>query len=333
MRLALDAMGGDYAPAVAVEGAVLAAREYGAEIALVGREADIRAELAKHDTAGLSLPVVHAEEVVTMEEHAAASVRGKPDSSIAVGIRLVKTGEAAAFASAGHSGAVMAAALFGLGRIPGVERPAIGTVFPTVTGRCFVLDIGANADCKPEWLLQFAIMGSAFAERVMGIQGPRVGLLSNGEEDTKGNALVLATHPLLRASGLNFVGNVEGKDIPQGMADVVVTDGFSGNVVVKVSEGVGAALFEILKTELTARTHYKLAALVLKPAFRRVAKRLDYSEYGGANLLGVTGPVVIAHGRSSAHAIKNALRVAKQAVEQDLVRAIEAGVAKAARAD
>ncbi len=333
IRLALDAMGGDFAPAVAVEGAVAAARDLGVEVVLVGPEETVRAELAKHDAAGLSLPIVHAEEVVAMEEHAAATVRQKPNSSIAVGIRLVKTGEAAAFISAGHSGAVMAAALFGLGRLPGVERPAIGTVFPTVSGRCFVIDIGANADCKPEYLLQFAIMGSAFAELVLGIQRPRVATLSNGEEDSKGNALVLATHPLLRASSLNFTGNVEGKDIPQGMADVVVTDGFSGNIVVKLSEGVGATLFDLLKAELTSKLHYKLAAAVLRPAFRRVARKLDYAEFGGANLLGVNGPVVIAHGRSNARAIKNALRVAKQSVEQGLVEAIKTGVAQAGQTD
>lgn len=326
-------MGGDYAPAVPVEGAVAAAREFGVEVLLVGPEQAVKDELAKHDTAGLTLPIVHADEVVTMEEHAAATVRQKPNSTIAVGMRLVKSGEAGAFVSAGHSGAVMAAALFGLGRLQGVERPAIGTVFPTVNGRCFVLDIGANADCKPEYLQQFAVMGSAFAELIMGISRPRIGILSNGEEETKGNALVLATHPLLRESGLNFVGNIEGKDIPQGMADVVVTDGFSGNVVVKLGEGVGSTLFELLRAELTSKLHYKLAAAVLKPAFRRVAKKLDYAEYGGANLLGVNGPVVIAHGRSNARAIMNALRVAKQSVEQDLVEAIRAGVAATTRPD
>jgi glycerol-3-phosphate acyltransferase PlsX len=225
----------------------------------------------------------------------------------------------------------MAAAIFGLGRIRGVERPAIGTEFPTAGGRCFVLDVGANADCKPEYLHQFAIMGAAFAEKVMGIQRPRVGLLSNGEEETKGNSLVLAVHPLLKASPLNFVGNVEGKDVTAGMADVVVADGFSGNILIKASEGAGAAIFGLLKAELTSALHYKLAALVLKGAFRRVAGKLDYAEYGGANLLGVNGPIVIAHGRSNARAVRNALRVAAQAVDQGLVQAIGDGVARAAR--
>lgn len=325
-------MGGDFAPAVVVEGAIAAARDLGIEVVLVGPDETVKAEIARHDASGLSLPVVHAEEVVGMEEHAAATVRQKPNSSIAVGVNLVKRGDAAAFVSAGNSGAVMAAALFGLGRIPGVERPAIGTVYPTSTGRCFVVDVGANADCKPEYLLQFGIMGSAFVERVLGVQRPRVGLLSNGEEDTKGNALVQAARPLLRASALNFVGNLEGKDIPQGMADVVVTDGFSGNIVIKLSEGVGSTILDILKVELSAKMTYKLAALVLKPAFRQVKKRMDYAEYGGANLLGVNGPVVIAHGRSNALAIKNALRVAKQSVDQKLVEAIRFGVAGTAPA-
>ena len=325
-------MGGDHAPAVVVEGAVAAARELGVEIVLVGRGEEVKAELAKHNTTSLSLPIVHAEEVVSMDEHASAALRQKQRSSIAVGINLVREGLASAFVSAGNSGAVMAGALFGLGRIEGIERPAIGTVYPTTTGKCFVLDIGANADCKTEYLVQFAIMGSAYMERVFGVANPRVGLLSNGEEESKGNSLVQSAYPLLKELPVNFIGNVEGKDIPLGMADVVVCDGFCGNVVIKLSEGVGSALFEILKAELTADFVSKLAALVLKPAFRRAKKRLDYAEYGGAPLLGVNGVVIIAHGRSNAVAIKNAVRVARQAVDQRLVEAIASGVGSATRA-
>jgi len=326
MRIALDAMGGDHAPSVVVEGAVLAAKEWGIEVVLVGPHERVKQELAKHDTSGLSLPVVHAEEVIGMDEHAAVAVRQKRHSSIATGIDLLKEGRVAAFVSAGNSGAVMAAALFGLGRIQGIDRPAIGTVFPTTTGRCFILDIGANADCKPEYLLQFATMGSAYAERVLGITHPRVGLLSNGEEETKGNALVQASYPLLKASPLNFAGNVEGKDVPMGLADVVVCDGFSGNILIKLSEGVAESLFQALKTEITAGIASKLAALVLKPAFRRIKKRLDYAEFGGAPLLGVNGVVIIAHGRSNAPAIKNALRLARQSVDHQLVETIRASV-------
>jgi len=320
-------MGGDNAPSAVVEGALAAAREYGVEVMLVGPRDDVHRELAKHDSTGLSLPIVHAEEVVGMQEHAATALRQKRRSSIAVGIKLVHDGEADAFISAGNSGAAMASALFGLGRIEGIDRPAIGTVFPTVSSKCFVIDAGANVDCKPEYLLQFAIMGSAYIERVMGVPNPRVALLSNGEEETKGNALVLGTIPLLRAAPINFVGNLEGKDIPNGAADVIVTDGFAGNVVIKLSEGLATALFDIIKTELSASLASKLAALVLKPAFRRVKRRLDYAEYGGAPMLGVERVAIIAHGRSNALAIKNAVRVAKQAVDQKLVDAIKAGVA------
>lgn len=325
-------MGGDHAPGVVVEGAIAAAREFGVEVVLVGQKTAVEQELAKHDPAGLSLSVVHTEEVVGMEEHAAAALRQKRQSSIAVGVSLVREGQADAFVSAGNSGAVMASALFGLGRIKGIERPALGTVYPTTTGKCFIIDAGANADCKPEYLLQFAVMGSAYMERVFGVARPRVGLLSNGEEETKGNGLVQECHPLLKASGLNFIGNVEGKDIPLGTADVVVCDGFAGNVAIKLSEGLASAIFDILKKELTADIVSKLAALVLKPAFRRIKKRLDYAEYGGAPLLGVNGITIIAHGRSNALAIKNAVRVAKQAVDQNLVEAIRAGVAGASAA-
>jgi phosphate acyltransferase len=334
VRIALDAMGGDYAPSVAVEGAVAAAREFGIQVILVGQRDEVQRELDKHDTSGLSLPIVHAEEVVGMQEHAATALRQKRGSSIAVGIKMVHDREADGFVSAGNSGAVMAFALFGLGRIEGIDRPALGTVFPTTTGKCFVIDAGANVDCKPEYLRQFAIMGSAYLERVLGVPNPRVALLSNGEEETKGNSLVLESIPLLRAAPINFVGNVEGKDIPHGAADVIVTDGFAGNVVIKLSEGLAAALFDIIKTELTASFTSKLAALVLKPAFRRVRRRLDYAEYGGAPLLGVKGVAIIAHGRSNALAIKNAIRVARQAVDQKLVDAIRSGVtAGAAAAD
>ncbi|MHB1161406.1 MAG: phosphate acyltransferase PlsX [Chloroflexota bacterium] len=326
-RVALDAMGGDHAPGVVVEGAVAAARELGVEIVLVGPKPIVEQEMAKHDSSGLGLTLLHADEVVGMDEHAAAALRQKRRSSIALGVGLVREGQADAFVSAGNSGAVMAAALFGLGRIEGIERPAIGTVFPTSTGKCFIVDAGANTDCKPEYLVQFAAMGSAYMERVFGVARPRVGLLSNGEEESKGNSLVQGCHPLLKASSLNFVGNMEGKDIPLGAADVVVCDGFAGNIVIKLSEGLASALFDILRTELTAGLVSKLAALAMKPAFRRVKKRLDYAEYGGAPLLGVNGVAIIAHGRSNALAIKNAVRVAKQAADQKLVEAIRAGAA------
>jgi glycerol-3-phosphate acyltransferase PlsX len=344
MKIVLDAMGGDHAPGVVIDGAVLAAREYsGVEIVLVGREEAIQAELARYDTTDLKFSVVHASEVVEMEEHTEA-VKRKPDSSMVVGMRLVRDGEADAFVSAGNSGAVMAAAILrgiGVGRIRGIRRPALGSYYPAAPKPMLLLDIGAQTDCKTEYLLQFAQMGAVYAERVMGISNPRVGIVSNGEEADKGNMLVRDTYPLLQASGLNFVGNVEGKDVTRGMADVVVTDGFTGNVMVKLTEGLVSFLAKYLIGELTGSGLGKLGLvlmvpglvlalpglLLLAPALKRVARRMDYAEYGGAPLLGVDGVVVIAHGRSNAKAIKNAVRQAKLAVEGDMIAAIKDGLA------
>lgn len=325
MKIVLDAMGGDYAPGVTIDGAVQAAREYGAEVVLVGRREAIEGELAKHDTRGLALSLVHASEVVEMTEHTMA-VKEKRGSSMVVGMKLVKGGQASAFVSAGNSGAVMAAALFELGRIKGIQRPALTAVYPTKRGRSVLVDVGANTDCKPEYLYQFAIMGHAYAERVLGIADPTIGLLSNGEEEGKGTMVVRDAYQLLKKSGLNFIGNVEGKDVPTGMADVVVSDGFAGNVVVKLSEGLAMSLMGILKEEIKKNPLAILGALLAKPAFDRVRKRLDYAEYGGAPLLGVDGVVIIAHGRSNVKAIKNAVRVAKQAVEERMLEAIKEGI-------
>ena len=326
MKIVLDAMGGDHAPPVAVEGGVWAAREYGIEVILVGREEDVRHELARHDTSGLSLPIVHASQVIEMEDHPAAAAKAKKDSSMVVGMDMVKRGEADAFVSAGNSGGAMAAALFRLGRIRGIKRPALSTVYPTTTGLCFMLDVGANTDCKPGYLFQFAYMGAAYAERVLGIANPRVGIVSNGEEEGKGSILVQEAYQLLKNSELNFIGNVEGKDIPAGMADVVVTDGFTGNVIGKLSEGLAESLLGIIKSEIKKSPIATLGALLSKPAFDKVKKRLDYAEFGGAPLLGVDGVVIVAHGRSNAKAIKNAVRVAKQAVEGEMLAAIKEGL-------
>jgi glycerol-3-phosphate acyltransferase PlsX len=326
MKIVLDAMGGDYAPPVAVEGGVWAAREYGVEVILVGREEDVRRELAKHDTSDLSLPVVHASQVIEMEEHPATAVKAKKDSSMVVGMDLVKRSEAEAFVTMGNSGGALAAALFGLGRIRGIKRPALSTVYPTTPGLCFLLDVGANTDCKPEYLLQFAHMGVAYAERVLGIANPRVGIVSNGEEEGKGSILVQEAYQLLKKSGLNFIGNVEGKDIPAGMADVVVTDGFTGNVIAKLSEGLAASLLSVIKEEIKKNPLATVGALLSKPAFNKVGKRLDYAEFGGAPLLGVDGVVIVGHGRSNAKAVKNAVRVAKRAVEGEMLAAIKEGL-------
>jgi glycerol-3-phosphate acyltransferase PlsX len=331
-RVALDAMGGDNAPGQIVLGAVQAAREYGIGVYLVGREDAIRAELARYDTQGLDLPIVHTDEVIEMDEHPASAVRRKKNASMTLALQQVRDGIALGAVSAGNSGAMMAASLFTLGRISGVDRPALGGLFPTRDNVCLVIDIGANTDCKPEYLLQFALMGSIYMERIFSVPSPRVGLLANGEEETKGNEQVQQAHQLLKANaatlGLNFIGNVEGRDIPTGGADVVVCDGFVGNVVLKLSEGLAETLLGMLRTQMTSSLPSKLAAAVLRPGLRKVMQRLDYAEYGGVPLLGVKGSAIVSHGRSNARAIKNALRVARQTAETNVAGAIAEGLAK-----
>ena len=296
----------------------------------------IRAELAKQgDTSGLPIEIVHASEVVEMAEHTMA-VKAKKDSSLAVGMRLVKEGKADAFASAGNSGAVMAAALFGLGRIRGVERPALSSIYPAAPEPCLIIDIGANADCKPEYLVQFAVMGNAYARVMFGLEQPKIGIISNGEEEDKGSMLVRETYPLLKASGLNFVGNIEGKDIGKGLANVVVTDGLTGNVIIKLTEGVVSFLGKTLKRQLTGGVRNKVALVLmipglilmipglalLYPSVSALRKRVDWREIGGAPLLGVNGVVIIGHGRSDVKAIQSMIRMAEKSVQQNLVGAI-----------
>lgn len=338
MKIVLDAMGGDRAPGVVIDGAVQAAKELGVEVILVGIEDDIRRELARHDIAGLPLTVAHAPEVIEMDDHVDA-LKSKPNASIRVGMRMVREGQADAFASAGNSGAVMASAIFDLRRIRGIKRPALATVYPVSSVPTLLIDNGANTDPRPENLLQFAQMGAAYVEKLWGIQNPTVAIVSNGEEDDKGNQLVRETLPLLRASGLNFVGNAEGKDVTKGIANVVVTDGFTGNVMLKLTEGLVSFLARYFKRELTGGVLNKIGLLVmlpglllalpgvlfLLPALKRIAKRVDYAEYGGAPLLGVDGVAVIGHGRSNAKAIKNMVRVARDMVEANLVQVIKAG--------
>jgi len=332
IRVALDAMGGDNAPGEIVLGAIQAAREYSMGVYLVGREDAIHAELAKHDTQGLDLPIVHTDEVIEMDEHPASAVRRKKNASMTLALQLVRDGAALGAVSAGNSGAMMAASLFTLKRIEGVDRPALGTIFPTRDGVSLVIDVGANTDCKPEYLQQFALMGSIYLERIFSVSPPRVGLLANGEEETKGNEQVLRTHQLLKANaeilGLNFIGNVEGRDIPAGGADVVVCDGFVGNVVLKLSEGLAETLMGMLRTQMTSSLTSKLAAAVLRPGLRKIFRRMDYAEYGGVPLLGVNGSAIISHGRSNAKAIKNALHVARQTAETNVAGAIAEGLAR-----
>jgi glycerol-3-phosphate acyltransferase PlsX len=337
MKIVLDAMGGDHAPGVVIDGAVQAAKELGVEIVLVGRAETIRQELARHDVGELPLSVVNAEEVVEMDEHVDA-VKRKRDSSIRVGMRMVREGQADAFVSAGNSGAVMASAIFDVRRIRGIKRPALAVMYPAAPKPVLLIDNGANTDPDPENLLQFAQMGSAYVQRLWGIKSPRVAIVSNGEEADKGNRLVRDTFPLLQASGLNFVGNAEGKDVTKGIADVVVTDGFTGNVMIKLSEGLVSFLVRFLKKQLLDGLLNKVALVLLLPgllamlpglllwipALRRIARRMDYAEYGGAPLLGVEGVVIIGHGRSNAKAIRNAVRVARDSVNVGLVEVIRA---------
>jgi phosphate acyltransferase len=316
MRVAVDAMGGDNAPVVEVEGAVAAVREFGVPVTLVGDADRIRQELAKHDCKGLDILVHHASEVVGMHDSPSDAVRKKRDSSIRVAFDLVKEGNAAAVVSAGNSGATMAAGMFVLKRLPGIDRPAIAQVFPTLKDRTLVLDVGGNVDCKPLNLVQFAIMGEVYAKSVMGIPAPRVGLLSNGEEESKGNDLTRETSAILKSISLDYVGYVEGRDIFNGNVDVVVCDGFVGNVVLKVSEGLADAVGRMLKDEFKRSIVAQLGYLLARKAFNHFKKKVDYAEYGGAPLLGINGVGMISHGGSNSKAIKNAIRFAHEYVQK-----------------
>ena len=327
--VALDAMGGDAGPAVNVEGAVAAARELGLGVILVGVQEEIRRHLDRHDLRGLPIKVRHASEVVEMGESPSTALRKKKDSSIRVAVDLVRSGDADAVVSAGNTGAVMAITLVVLGPLAGVERPAIAAALPTLAGHAILLDVGANVDCKPRHLIQFAIMGNVYARQVLGKARPRVGLLSIGEEETKGNELTKeACRALEEEPGIEFIGNVEGVDVFKGYADVVVCDGFTGNVALKIGESVAETIMALVREEVTADLRSRAGALLLKPAFRRLQRRLDYSEVGGAPLLGVNGITIISHGRSSAKAIRNALRVAGDCVKSRVLDNIRDGIAE-----
>ncbi|MFZ5651236.1 MAG: phosphate acyltransferase PlsX [Bacillota bacterium] len=318
MKIAVDAMGGDYAPREIVAGALEAARD-GIEVILVGDSDSILKELgnSRRD----SIEIVHTTETIAMGEQPATAVRKKKDSSIVRSVRLVKEGRASAFVCAGSTGAVMAASLLGVGRIKGIDRPAIASVLPGEKGRTVLLDVGANVDCKPKHLLQFGIMGYLYAEKILGVKNPRVGLLSVGEEESKGNELTLEAFPLLKAAGINFVGNVEGRDIFNGLADVVVCDGFVGNVVLKAGEGLAMSLLKMMKEELARNWLSKMGTALTLPALKEIRRRVDYAEYGGAPLLGVNGVVIVCHGSSTAFAVRNAIKVAANAVSSGLVDA------------
>lgn len=326
MNIVLDAMGSDTHPDPEVQAAVEAVRRLDVRVTLVGDEAILRPKLKALGGGQLCVHIVHAPEVVEMTDKPARNARRKAQNSMAVGMDLVKSGAADAFVTAGNTGGAMANALFRLGRIRGVKRPGLTALFPVKGGHTVVLDIGANTNCKPLYLVQFALMGAIYARLVLQTPDPRVGLLSNGEEAGKGNELVQETYPLLEASGLNFIGNVEGKELFGGQADVVVTDGFTGNVLLKASEAVAALLVNLLREELTATTRTKLGALLARPALMQIKQLLDPAEVGAAPLLGVNGLVFIGHGRSDARALFNALRVASQAVSADLLESIRSTI-------
>ncbi|MBE3067766.1 MAG: phosphate acyltransferase PlsX [Chloroflexi bacterium] len=330
-RIVVDAMGSDAFPTPDIVGAVQAAREYGVEIILVGDETKIGPVLAAQNPGNLPIRVVHAPEMLTMEDKGMALVlkarRPNSKNSMAIGIDLVKNGQAEAFVTAGNTGAASVTAYFRLGTIPGVDRPGLTPVFPTASGSCVVLDVGANPDCKPKNLLQFAIMGSIYAEKVRGVKNPKIGLLSNGEEAGKGNELIKHTYPLLKDSGLNFYGNIEGKELIGGKVDVAVTDGFTGNILLKSSEAVAKLLMDKIKEAIqTGGLRVKLGGLLVKPALKGIKKMMDPAEEGAAPLLGVNGLVFIGHGRSDAIAIKNAVRVANNAVKANVLESIRTAI-------
>ena len=312
VRIALDAMGGDHAPSEVVKGALLAAAEFAVEIILVGQEDVVRRELAAASaTTPRNIDVFDAREIVTMEDTALAPLRRKRNSSVRVCANLVAEGRADAFVSAGNTGATWTSARAVMGMIEGVSRPALATVLPSIKGHTLLLDVGANVDAKPNHLREFAVMGHFYAQMLFGIDAPRVGLLSIGEEEGKGNELTKETYRVLKETGLNFIGNAEGRDVYNGNADVVVCDGFIGNVVLKASEALGEFVSTTLRQEMTRTWKHKLGGLLAKSAFVGLKKRMDYSEYGGAPLLGVKGGCIVCHGRSNAKAIKNAIGVAR----------------------
>ena len=324
ITIAVDAMGGDHAPRPEVEGAVAAARELGVRILLVGLVPEIKRELAKHPHRGLPIEIVPASEVITMTDSPSHAFRKKKDSSAHVATKLVRNGQAEGLVSAGNTGAVMAVARFGLGTLPSVDKPALAAPFPTARGGTAVLlDVGANVDSKPAHLVQFAVMGDIYYRAIFGTARPKVALLSIGEEEMKGNELTREAHVRLKQSALNFVGNVEGREIFGGSVDVIVCDGFIGNIALKISEGVAQHIVGLLKDALQSTLSSQVGYVLSRKAYKNFRKKIDYSEYGGAPLLGVRGVTIIGHGSSNAHAIKNAIRVAMELVRGGVNERIE----------
>jgi phosphate acyltransferase len=324
IKIAVDSMGSDNSPYSEVEGTVQAAKAYDVNVILVGKESLLAPLLKEAGGDKLPIEIRNATQVIAMDEAPTAALRKKRDSSIRVAAELVREKIASGLVSAGNTGAVMAISKMVFGSVPGVDRPALATVLPTLTGHAVLLDVGANVACKPHHLVQFAVMGHLFSKKIVGVATPRVGLMSVGEEESKGNELTKEVHRTLKQLHLNFIGNVEGRDIYNGRADVIVCDGFTGNVALKTSEGLIEAVLKLLKDELSRNLQAKLGALLSQQSFKRLKKRLDYSEYGGAPLLGLRGVSIICHGRSSSNAIKNAIRVAKEFAENQVNAKLEA---------
>lgn len=323
MKIVVDAMGGDNAPGAIIEGCVSAVNEYGVELILVGDSTMVNNELSKHSYDKAKIQVIHASEVISNNEHPAMAVRKKKDSSIVVGMKLVKEGQGEAFISAGSTGAILTGATLIIGRIKGISRPALAPIMPGKNGVFMIIDVGANVDCKPENLVHFAIMGSAYFKRVLNIENPKVGLVNNGAEEEKGNELTKNAYQMLKNANINFVGNVEPREIPDGDVQVLVCDGFVGNTILKIFEGAASLIFNSLKEELMGSALSKIGALLSKSAFKKLKKKFDYTEYGGAAFLGVNGAVIKAHGSSNAKAIKNALRQAKLFIENGVIDQIK----------
>lgn len=328
MRIVIDAMGGDNAPAALVKGALQARNEYGIDITLVGDREKIIDVLKSENTDESQFKIVNTTEVIDNNESPTMAIRRKKDSSMVVGMKLVKEGKGDAFISAGSTGAILAGGIFVVGRIKGIDRPALAPIVPGKKGPFMLIDVGANAECKTHNLLQFAVMGDIYSKKVLGKDNPKIGLVNIGSEEEKGTEFTKETYNLLKESNLNFIGNIEGREISEGEVDVVVTDGFTGNVILKVFEGVTQTIFDVLKSEIMSSTRTKLGGVLLKPVFRSFKKKYDYTEHGGAILLGLNGAVIKAHGSSNPKAVKNAIRQAIQCVKGGVVEEIRQEIEK-----
>lgn len=323
MKIIIDAMGGDKGPVEVVKGTLDAVNEYGINVIIVGKEDIIEKELKKYDYAKDKVEILNADDIITNEDDPAIAIRRKKDSSMVVGTRALADGLGDGFLSAGSTGALLASGIFIVKRIKGIDRAALSVLYPTMNGFSLLLDAGANVDCKPEYLYQFALMGSVYMEKVMGIASPTIGLVNIGTEKGKGDILSKETYDIIEKTNLNFIGNIEARELPKGSVDIILSDGFVGNIVLKLTEGMAISIFSILKEGFTKNIRTKIGALLLKPELKDIKGRMDYREYGGAPLLGIKKPIVKAHGSSDAYAIKNAINQLIKFIEKDVIKVIE----------